>query len=85
MISLYKIIHLAFWMYTILLMVRILSSWIPQLQHQTWVRFIAFYTDPYLGLFRRVIPPIGGVLDLSPMLAFFALRIAESLILGCFR
>lgn len=83
--SLYKIVHLTFWMYTILLTVRIFSSWIPQVQHQKWLRFIAFYTDPYLGIFRRVIPPIGGVLDLSPLLAFFALRIAEGIILGCLR
>ena len=31
--------------------------------------------DPYLNLFRGIIPPIGGTLDLSPILAFFALNI----------
>jgi YggT family protein len=45
------------------------------------MRFVAFYTDPYLNLFRRFIPPIGGVLDLSPLLGFFALQIMENLIL----
>jgi YggT family protein len=45
------------------------------------MRFVAFYTDPYLNMFRRVIPPIGGVLDLSPLLGFFTLQIAENLLL----
>jgi YggT family protein len=45
------------------------------------MHFVAFYTDPYLNLFRRLIPPIGGVLDLSPILAFFGLEILENIIL----
>lgn len=77
----YKAIHFIFFGYTILLSVRILSSWVPAWQGQTWARFVAFYTDPYLHIFRRILPPIGGVLDLSPILAFFGLRILESLIL----
>ncbi|MFM7545546.1 MAG: YggT family protein, partial [Synechococcales cyanobacterium] len=36
-------------------------------------------TDPYLNLFRSLIPPLGGI-DLSPMLAFFALQILQQLI-----
>jgi uncharacterized protein YggT (Ycf19 family) len=46
------------------------------------VRFVSFYTDPYLNLFRRLLPPLGGVLDISPILGFFALRIAEMILLG---
>ncbi len=82
---LYKTIHFVFLGYTILLTVRILSSWVPAWQGQTWTRFVAFYTDPYLNLFRRLIPPIGGGLDISPILAFFALRILESIVLGFLR
>lgn len=70
-----------FSIYTIFLMVRIIGSWFPSFAHHKIMRFIAFYTDPYLNLFRRFIPPIGGMFDLSPMLAFFALQIAEKLIL----
>jgi uncharacterized protein YggT (Ycf19 family) len=43
--------------------------------------FVAHYVDPYLNVFRRFIPPIGGVLDLSPLLAFFALSLLEKLII----
>jgi YggT family protein len=31
--------------------------------------------DPYLNLFRGIIPPIGGTIDLSPVLAFLALNV----------
>ncbi len=77
-----KGIHWAFWLYTLLLMARIIGSWFPRFAYHPAMRFVRFYTDPYLGLFRRLIPPVGGVLDLSPLLAFFALRLLEGLILG---
>jgi YggT family protein len=76
-----NIIHWIFLIYTIFLLVRIIGSWFPSFAHHKIMRFVAFYTDPYLNLFRRFIPPIGGVLDLSPLLGFFALQIMENLIL----
>lgn len=76
------LIHLIFLSYTILLFIRIVSSWFPQFQGHHLLRFVAFYTDPYLNLFRKVLPPLGGVLDISPILAFFVLRIAEMVLLG---
>ena len=81
----YKAIHFVFLGYTILLTIRILSSWIPSLQGQRWNRLVSFCTDPYLQIFRRIIPPIGGVLDLSPILGFFFLRMFESVLLGFLR
>ena len=42
-------------------------------------------TNPYLNLFRRVIPPVGGggfALDLSPIIATIVLIIAQAIIVG---
>ena len=75
--NLAKIIHLLFLTYTILLFVRIIGSWFPTWQRTQLFRFVAFYVDPYLNIFRKFLPPLGGVLDLSPILAFFTLRILE--------
>ena len=75
-----QIVQAIFLIYTVLLFVRILGSWLPQLSQQAWMRLIITYTDPYLNLFRRFIPPLG-VLDISPMVAFFALQLAEQGIL----
>jgi YggT family protein len=71
-------IHYVFFGYTILIAVRLIASWFPAFYGQPWLRFIARLTDPFLNLFRRIIPPIGGRLDLSPMLAFLALKMIES-------
>ncbi len=76
-----NVIHWIFLIYTLFLLVRIIGSWFPAFAQHKMMRFVAFYTDPYLNLFRRFIPPIGGVLDLSPLLGFFALQIMENLIL----
>jgi YggT family protein len=84
--SLFVIVHIVFVLYTILLLLRVLSSWLPyHVQHHQVVRFIAFYTDPYLHLFRRVLPPLGGILDLSPILAFFVLKLLEMVVLSILR
>ena len=76
-----RLIHLAFGSYTLLLMVRVVGSWFPQFSKSRFMYFIVHYTDPYLNLFRRFLPPIGGVLDLSPLLGFFVLQIMENLLL----
>lgn len=76
------IIHLLFLTYTLLIFVRVAVSWFPELQRYRVIEWVAYVTDPYLNLFRRFIPPIGGVIDLSPLLALFALQILERVILS---
>lgn len=70
-------------LYLILLLIRVLLTWIPNIN---WMNqpFAALsqITDPYLNIFRSIIPPIGGF-DLSPILAFLALQLLSSL-LGSF-
>jgi len=68
-----------YWVYLALIFLYILMSWL-QLPYNVWigrVRGLLHDTvEPYLRLFRRMIPPIGG-LDLSPMLALVVLYIAH--------
>lgn len=85
MMNLAYVVNLLFTSYTVLLFLRIVSSWFPAWRAHTFVRFVAFYTDPYLNLFRRIIPPLGGVLDISPILAFLGLRILETIIYSILR
>lgn len=79
MLILIYIIDKLFLAYTLMLFVRILGSWIPEFQSSRIMQFIAFYTDPYLNLFRRFIPPIG-MMDFSPVVAFIALSLIEQMI-----
>ena len=70
-----------FWVYMILLFARILGSWIPEIQQFQLMHFVNYYTDPYLNVFRRIIPPLG-MIDVSPIVAFLSLGVIEQLIKG---
>lgn len=70
------IVDKIFLIYTLMLFGRILGSWIPDLQGSRFMQFISFYTDPYLNFFRKFIPPLG-MMDLSPIVAIFALSFIE--------
>jgi YggT family protein len=76
-----NIIKLIFISYTMLLMIRIFGSWAPSFAGNPIMRFAYKFTEPYLKVFRRIIPPLGGTLDLSPLLAFFTLRLLETFVL----
>ena len=81
MFSFASSVHFLFSIYTLMLVIRLISSWFPSFSRHPFIYYLSRYTDPYLNVFRRIIPPIGGVLDLSPLLAFFALRILEGILL----
>ena len=78
-----------FLVYLILLIIRVLLTWIPRLPYNRALRatvgFIEEVTDPYLNVFRRFLPPIGGggfALDLSPILAIILLIIVQRVVVG---
>ncbi|OMF22774.1 YggT family protein [Paenibacillus sp. FSL H8-0548] len=56
----------------------VLLSWLPNARESFIGVFLGKMVEPYLGIFRRFIPPIGGMLDLSPIIALFALRFVAS-------
>jgi len=65
--------------YGYILIVRILLSWF---QGAEWafniISFLSPITDPYLNIFRSIIPPLGGI-DLSAIVAILALQLLQSL------
>ena len=78
-----------FLVYLILIFIRILLSWIPRIPYHpvlsAVIGFIQEVTDPYLRIFRRIIPPMGGggfALDLSPIVATIVLIIVRSIVVG---
>ncbi|MBU1018166.1 YggT family protein [Patescibacteria group bacterium] len=64
------------------ILVRILLSWI-QPRPGRFTQILHEVTEPILGIFRRILPRTG-MLDLSPILAFFALDFAQIGIINLF-
>lgn len=63
--------------YFVLLIIRILLSWFPNVDWMSQpFATLSQLTDPYLNLFRSLIPPLGGI-DFSPILAFLVLQIVS--------
>ncbi|MGQ9511609.1 YggT family protein [Thermodesulfitimonas sp.] len=75
-----KLVDVAFEVYAILILVRVVLSWIRHNPYHSVIRFIYDMTDPYLNIFRRLIPPVG-VVDFSPVVAFFVLELIRALVL----
>jgi len=65
--------------YNILIIARVLASWIVRNPYNRLYHFLITITEPVLGLIRRILPPIMG-LDLSPIIAFFLLDLLSRLL-----
>lgn len=76
-----SLIRLFITVYTLILIAYIILSWFPSVRRSKIFHFLQFYSDPYLRLFRKIIPPIGGIVDLSPLLAFISLQVIEYLLI----
>lgn len=72
-----------------LIFCNILISYVPRMPYRPWLRsvldFITETTNPYLNLFRRLLPPVGGggfAFDLSPMLGIILLILLQRIVPG---
>lgn len=63
-----------FYVYMWMILIRCLLTWFPNLNWDNPVLYaLKSATDIYLNIFRKIIPPIGGMLDISPVIAMFVL------------
>ena len=86
-----KVVSGVIFLYQFLIFVRVLLTWVnpdpyrPTIDHPL-IRLLQRVTDPVLTPLRRIIPPIGGTVDISPIVALVILeilrRILSSLLLG---
>ena len=81
--GLYTIITKLFQIYFFLIIIWCIMSWIPRGNSTVdSIRdALGSLVEPWLNLFRRFIPPFGGI-DFSPIVALFALELIERLILS---
>lgn len=84
------LLSFAFQLYEFLILIRVLLSWVnvnpyrPVVDHPL-VQVLYRITDPVLNPLRRIIPPIGGMIDISPVVALIGLEIVRALVVGLLR
>ena len=78
-----------FVVYIVLIFANILISYVPRMPYNPMLRavldFITETTNPYLSVFRRFLPPIGGggfALDLSPIIGIIVLFVAQGILVN---
>jgi len=78
--SIFAVLAQTLSIYSLVLLVRVLLSWFPNLDWSNpLLSTVSSITDPYLNAFRGLIPPLGGI-DLSAIIAFLALSLAQGLL-----
>ena len=77
MVLLYQIISNLIQIYSWALIIYILMSWFPNARETSIGQFLARICEPYLEPFRRFVPSIG-MIDISPIVAFIVLNLAQS-------
>jgi YggT family protein len=86
MSTIINIISWVFQIYEFLILIRVLLSWInvnpyrPTIDHPL-VRILYRITDPVLEPLRRIIPPIGGAIDITPVVALLLLEVLRQIII----
>ncbi|QED47466.1 YggT family protein [Cytobacillus dafuensis] len=75
MIFLYDVLTSIISIYSWALIIYILMSWFPNARESAIGQFLARICEPYLEPFRKIIPPIG-MIDISPIVAIFVLKLA---------
>lgn len=79
--SLAQIINTIFSLFSLLIFIRVIFSWINPDPYNQLVRLIYQLTDPILLPFQRLLPPMGGF-DFSPIIALLVIDLLRRLLIG---
>jgi YggT family protein len=82
-----------FLVYAILIMINILLSWMPRLPaYNPWLRsvldFVTETTDPYIRVFRRIVPDVGGggmAINFGPAIGLIVLFVVSAVVVALIR
>ncbi len=80
-ISLSMVVDLT-WFFILVLFLYVILSWFSPDPRNPLVQLLTLIALPILEPLRRIIPPVGGVIDLSPIVAMFALQIVNAVLHG---
>ncbi len=71
---------LLFTLLSFAIIARALISWVPVDPYNPAVRFLDQITEPIIAPLRRVIPPIGGAIDITPIVALVLIQILQAIV-----
>ena len=72
-------IRTLFEIYSVIMLIRVLSSWFQVDPYNPMMRLLYQVTEPVLAPIRRILPQTGGI-DFSPMVALILLQVLESIV-----
>jgi YggT family protein len=75
------LVSLTFSVLQLALFIRVISSWFRISPYSPWIRWTFQITEPILAPLRRVIPSVG-MIDITPIIAYFILSLLSSVILS---
>jgi YggT family protein len=81
--DIFAILAMLLQLYSWVLVARALMSWIPNLDpYNPAVQFLYQITEPVLEPVRRLIPPLGGTIDISMIVVFFGIMILQYVLMS---
>ncbi|HUL12970.1 MAG TPA: YggT family protein [Methylococcaceae bacterium] len=78
--SLAQLVELLFNIYLFSIIIGAILSWFGSMAYNPVASLLYSLTEPVLRVFRRVLPPMGGI-DLSPLIALIAIQLGKMIIL----
>ncbi|HZG88245.1 YggT family protein [Paenibacillus sp.] len=72
--SIVSLVNTLLSVYTYMIIAYVLLSWVPNARDSFIGQLLGRFVEPYLSIFRRFIPAIGGVIDVSPIVAIIAMQ-----------
>jgi len=76
------LVHAVFWVLQLLVLARVIISWVPVNRYHPLVRFIHDLTEPMLRPFRALLRVGAGGIDFSPLILLLVLWIAERIVIS---
>ena len=76
------ILNLLFTVLSLALIARVLLSFFDPTMRYPISQVIVDLTEPIIGPIRRVVPPIAGMIDLSPMIALILLQVIDKVVIN---
>ena len=76
------ILNLLFTVLSLAVIARALLSWFDPGMRYPISQLLVDLTEPIIAPIRRIVPPVGGMIDLSPLIALILLQVIERVIIS---